>query len=259
MLSIYIKEDFKILITNKEEKMLNLLIANKNLQNLQDLLNYISLYIPDVRISYLAKNGREALHALTDRHYDIVLIDYQLAFYDGLDILEKLPIAKQNEYKDSIIFLANDELLAKNIKSHSLIFDSFLNTTSFSIIISSIKKLVENKQSNANTAYIKTKIINELVTIGYNLSHNGTHYIAESVLLIATLNYDGENLSRNIYPKVSQMYNKSLNNIKTNIITATDAAYKNIDKNVLKKYLRIPDNIKPTAKMVINAVLKKLK
>lgn len=239
--------------------MLNLLIANKNLQNLQDLLNYISLYIPDIRISYLAKDGREALHALNDRHYDIVLIDYKLPIYDGLDILEKLPLSKQNEYKNSIIFLTSDITLAKNIKSHNLIFDSFLNTESFSIIISSLKKLVEIKQNNANTAYIKTKIINELQTIGYNLSHNGTHYIAESVLLIATLNYDAENLSKNIYPKVSQIYNKSLNNIKTNIITATDAAYKNIDKIVLKKYLRIPDNIKPTAKMVINAVLQKIK
>ena len=239
--------------------MLNLLIANRNLQNLQDLLNYISLYIPDVRISYLAKNGREAIHALYDYHYDMVLIDYKLQFYDGLDILEKLPIAKQNEYKNSIIFLSNDITLAKNLKSHSMIFDSFLNTESFSVIISSLKKLVEVKQNNANTTYIKTKIINELQMIGYNLAHNGTHYIAESILLITTLNYDAENLSKNIYPKVSQIYHKSLNNIKTNIITATDAAYENMNKIILKKHLQIPDNIKPTAKMIINAIVHKLK
>lgn len=239
--------------------MLNLLIANKNLQNLQDLLNYISLYIPDIRISYLAKTGREAIYALNDHHYDIVLIDYKLPIYDGLDILQKLTIAKQDQYKKSIIFLTNDITLSKNILSHNMIFDSFLNTESFSVIISSLKKLVKSKQDNENNAYIKTKIINELQTIGYNLSHNGTHYIAESVLLIAAFNYDAENLSKNIYPKVSKIYNKSLNNIKTNIITATDAAYKNIDAIILKKYLKIPNNIKPTAKMVINAVLQKIK
>lgn len=238
--------------------MLNLLIANKNLQNLQDLLNYISLYIPDIRISYLAKTGKEALHALIDYHYDIILLENKLDFYDGLDIIERLPYEKRNEYKHSILFLSNDKKLNKNLKSHDMIFDTFSSTEPISTIISSLKKLVNSKQENSKTTNIKNKIINELQTIGYNLSHNGTHYIAESVLLIATLNYNSENLSKNIYPKVSQIYNKSLNNVKTNIITATDAAYKNIDKITLKKYLRIPDNVKPTAKMVINVILQKL-
>lgn len=238
--------------------MLNLLIANKNLQNLQDLLNYISLYVPDIRISYLARNGREALHALIDHNYDIVLLENELEFYDGLDILERLPYEKTQEYKKSIIFLSTDMTLNKNVKSHNMVFETFPSTESISTIIMCLKKIVTLKQSNDDVTYMKTKIINELQTIGYNLAHIGTHYIAESVLLIATLHYNSENLSKYIYPKVSEIYNRSLYSVKANVTSATDAAYKNMDKATLRKHLKIPEDVKPTTKMVINMVLKKL-
>ena len=239
--------------------MLNLLIASVEAGKKLKPKDTITLYIPDIRISYLAKDGREALQALTEHNYDLVLLDNKLTTYDGLDILDRLPCIKYKEYEKSIILLTNSKTLSNNIKSHSMIFDSFLNTESFSLIISSLKKLAETKKENETNSIIKDKIINELQNIGYNLSHCGTHYIAETVLLIATANYNFENLSKNVYPKVSEIYNNSLNNIKTNIITATDAAYRNNDTRAITKYLHIPDNIKPTAKMVINAILQKIK
>lgn len=238
--------------------MLNLLIANYNLQNLQDLLNYISQYVPDIRVSCLAKNGKEALSAIEQYHYDIILIDYALDYYNGEEVLNKIPEPIKVKYYNSIIFLANNINTVEKLKTNNLVFSSLSNTEPISAIITVLKDLISTKKDTKNTATVKTKIINELQNIGYNLSHNGTHYIAESVLLIAKFKYDSENLSKTVYPKVSQIYNKSLNNIKTNIITATDAAYKNMNKNIIKKYLNIPEDIKPTAKMVINTISKKL-
>ena len=69
--------------------MLNLLIANKNLQNLQDLLNYISQYVPDIRVSYLAKSLKEVISATAQYHYDIILIDCALSNYNEEKILKK--------------------------------------------------------------------------------------------------------------------------------------------------------------------------
>jgi len=238
--------------------MLNLLIANKNLQNLQDLLNYISQYIPDIRVSYLAKNGKEVIDALYQYNYDIILLDFNLPEYNGLEILEKIDEFQKNRYKNSIIFLSNDPELITNLKSNELIYNSFLNTSALSTIIAGLKKMVASKQKVAETSYIKDKIVTELQNIGYNLSHHGTHYLAETILLISYYKYDSENLNKNVYPKIAETFNKTLNNVKTNIIHATDAAYDNMDKHILKNYLKMPDTIKPTAKMVINAILKKL-
>ena len=39
-------------------------------------------------------------------------------------------------------------------------------------------------------------------------------------MLIITLNYDPNNLNKNIYPKICAMHNKSLTNVKTNTIMA---------------------------------------
>lgn len=238
--------------------MLNLLIANKNLQNLQDLLNYISQYVPEIRVSYLAKNGKEILSAMNQYYYDIILTNYELSYYNGEEILNKVPEYAKEQYYKSIIFLTNDINLLEPLKNNDLVFDTFLSDEPLSKIICSLKELIATKENAESNTDVKNKIINELQNVGYNLSHNGTHYIAESVLLIAKFKYDSENLSKTVYPKVSQIYNKSLNNIKTNIITATDAAYKNMNKDIIKKYLKIPDNIKPTAKMVINTISKKL-
>jgi len=239
--------------------MLNLLIANKNLQNLQDLSNYIAQYLPDIRIAFLAKNGQEVIDALHKYHFDIILIDQNLPIYDGLELLEKIPALERNRYKKSIIFLSPDAKLITKLKENDLVFDTILNTFSISSIISSLKKLISNKQNYIETSYVKTKIISELQNIGYNLAHYGTHYLAEAILLIITLKYDSTNLNKTVYPRLSEIYNKNLDNIKTCIIIATNAAYENMDKHILKNYLRVPDTIKPTAKIVINSIIKKLK
>lgn len=238
--------------------MLNLLMATKKLQNSQELLNSISQHIPDIRVAYLAKNGDEILRAIKKYHFDIILSDYKFSDYDWETISEKMSEYLQNKYAKSIVFLANNSTSLEELKNNKIIFASFYYNESISKIIDSLKKLTDIKKETESTTNVRIKIINELQNIGYNLSHNGTHYIAESVLLIAEFKYDSENLSKTVYPKVSQIYNKDLNNIKTNIITATDAAYKNMNKDMIKKYLKIPDNIKPTAKMVINTISKKL-
>lgn len=238
--------------------MLNLLIANKNLQNLQDLSNYIAQYMPDIRVSFWAKNGEEVINTLYQYHYDIILMEQKLPIYNGLEVLEKMPEFKKGHYKKSIIFLVPDQKMIVKLKSNNLIFDTILCTDSISSIISSLKKLVTNKKEYTENSYIKTKIINELQSIGFNLAHYGTHYLAEAILLITTFKYDAINLNKTIYPKLSTIYNKNINNIKTSIIIATNAAYENMDKYILKNYLRVPDTIKPTAKIIINSIVKKL-
>lgn len=238
--------------------MLNLLIANQKLQNSQDLLNSISQYIPNIRVAYLAKKGDEILRAIKRYHFDIIVSDYEFSDCNWDTITEKMSEYLKNNYAKSIIFLAKESTLLEDLNKNNLVFTSFYYDESIFKIIDSLKKLIDTKKDSENITNVRVKIINELQNIGYNLSHNGTHYIAESVLLIAAFKYDSENLSKTVYPKVSQIYNKDLNNVKTNIITATDAAYKNMNKEIIKKYLKIPDNIKPTAKMVINTISKKL-
>jgi len=238
--------------------MLNLLVANKNLQNLQDLLNYISQYIPEVRVSYLAKTGEEVIKAIEKYHFDMILMDNNLPTHKGLYIINNLSEAHQNLYKNSIIFLCQDEEKIKYMKNRKVIFELILNPESITSILSSLKKLVEAKSDTSSPKYIKNKIIAELQSIGFNLAHCGTQYLLEAILLIAIHKYDCENLNKNVYPKICKKFNKTMNNVKTNIVVATAKAYDAIEPATLKRHLKIPENMRPTPKMVINCILKKL-
>lgn len=239
--------------------MFNLLIANKNLHNLQNLQNCISQYIPDIRIGYLATNGKDALSALNMHHYDIVLIDTNLPDLDGINILQNLSPIKQIEYNNSFIISTHNETIMKNLNKHELVYKAFLNTESFSTIINILQKNINSRTPDSHTTCIRNKIINELQLLGFNLAHKGTHYLAESVVLMATTERNNENLSKNIYPKVSEIFKKDLNNIKCNITSATEAACKNITDDILHNYFKLSEHIKPTTKMIIYSVLKKLK
>ena len=76
---------------------------------------------------------------------------------------------------------------------------------------------------------------------------------------MATTEKNNENLSKYIYPKVSEIFKKDLNNIKCNITSATEAACKNITDDILKNYFKLSAPIKPTTKMIIYTVLRRLK
>ena len=239
--------------------MLNVLIANKNLENLQNLQNYISQYIQDIRIGYVATNGKDTLDALKQHHYDIILMDTNLPKIDGYDILQRLSSIKQVNMKNSFVVLTSNENMIKNLNNHELVYKVFKCNESLSMIVYNMKQIVDNSKEKDNIACIRNKIINELQTIGFNLSHKGTHYLAESVLLMATTEKNNENLSKYIYPKVSKIFNKDLNNIKCNITSATEAACKNITDDILLNYFKLSTHIKPTTKMIIYAILKRLK
>lgn len=239
--------------------MLNILIANKNLENLQILQNYISQYIPEIRVGYLATDGKELLDALNQHHYDIILMDTNLPKMDGFDILQRLSSVKQVELKKSFIVLTKNENIIKNLNKHDLVYKAFKSGDSFAMIMQTLQQLVDNSKEKSETTCIRNRIINELQTIGFNLAHKGTHYLAESVVLMATTEKNNENLSKHIYPLVSKIFNKDLNNIKCNITSATEAACRNITDDILLNYFKLSTHVKPTTKMIIYSILKKLK
>jgi len=239
--------------------MINMLIANKNLHNLQNLQNCISQYIPDLRIGYIATNGKEVLEAIKQHHYDIVLMDTNLPVIDGIGVLQKLSTINKIEYKNSFIISTHSDAMVRNLNKHELVFKAFKNTENFSIIIRSIQQYIKIHKDVPKNTEIRNKIINELQLIGFNLSHKGTHYLAESVVLMATTEKNNENLSKCIYPKVSKIFNKNLNNIKCNITSATEAACKNITDDILENYFKLSTHIKPTTKMIIYTILRRIK
>lgn len=66
-------------------------------------------------------------------------------------------------------------------------------------------------------------------------------------------------LEKEIYPKLSKKYKKTVNNIKTNIINATTIMFYDCESNILENYFGIRENEKPTPKTVVSTIIGNLK
>lgn len=105
---------------------------------------------------------------------------------------------------------------------------------------------------------IRREITNQLLLLGYNFKLKGTQFLFEAILYIYEKKETSlvENLERNVYSHIAIRNNKTVTNIKTNIIKSTNYVYTYQDKKVLYEYFTL--DIKITPKLVISTILNKL-
>ncbi len=106
---------------------------------------------------------------------------------------------------------------------------------------------------------IKNKIRDELKKLEYNFSYIGTKYLLDSIYILYCIKiYYNFSLEKDIYPVIANKYGESANNIKCNIVNATDKMFFDCDEKTLRKYLEDYSNSKPDPKKVIRAVIKNI-
>lgn len=97
-------------------------------------------------------------------------------------------------------------------------------------------------------------IVEELKKLSYNYSYRGTKYLAIAIYLLNKKKKN--NLERDIYPIIANIYGKTAHNIKCNITNATSNMYMDCREEVIEKYFGVM--LKPTPKYVIYEIMKKL-
>ena len=70
--------------TLKEQKMVNVLIADNNINYVKNLMNYINDGNEKIRVTKIAEDGMETLKILNnDKNIDIALLDFDMPGYDA--------------------------------------------------------------------------------------------------------------------------------------------------------------------------------
>lgn len=111
-----------------------------------------------------------------------------------------------------------------------------------------------------NEKIIKNKIVKELVKLNYNFNLSGTDYLIEAIyLLYSSKMYYNFSLEKDVYPVIANMNGDFANNIKFNIVYATDSMFYDCEEEILMKYIGSYENSKSGPKKIIRAVLKRLK
>ncbi len=72
---------------------------------------------PDFRVAAECKNGLEAVRALRDEHFDLVLLDIELPELDGFEVLSRVPVSK----RPPVVFItAFDQYAVQAFEAHAL-------------------------------------------------------------------------------------------------------------------------------------------
>lgn len=240
--------------------MVNILIIEDNLNYSKNLINILFEKRENARLYKILTNGSEAIKILktSQDKIDVIILDLNLPGINGINILKEIENTNLVEYKGSIIVISGEIELISQIIGNGYIYSYINKLSGFEKISYELSKLIEIKEQEK--ASLEHKIFKELKYLNYNFSYLGTKYLEKAIKLIYEYdNIDCIKLEKDIYLKLSKKYNKSTISIKTDIIHATDLMYYDCNSEKLSKYFGIVNNEKPTPKMVITTIVKKLK
>lgn len=242
--------------------MVNVLIADDNWNYARNLMAFINEKSNKVRVTNITINGEETLKVLNGNNLiDIVLLDLKMPIYSGIEVIEKLDREQREKYYNSFIIISGEfELMEDSEIRYNQVVNRILpKTLSMEQIVAQINGLIIEREENQDLKNIKAKITNELLYLGYDFSNKGTRYLIEAIELIYIRGENFmENLNKYVYPIIAQRYNQSTNNIKCNIIRATENMYYNCNEMKLVNYFSLQMTMKPNIKTVINTVLIKI-
>lgn len=234
--------------------MLNVLIADDNIDYAINLMNYINEDNTIIRVCNIAKDGQKTLDILNDENnIDIILLDYQMPIYNGEEILEK--IENKDKYVDSCIVISGEIESVIKMRQCNLVHSILFKTLSMEEIKSKILELVEYKEFIRKNEIIDKKILNEVLYLGYDVSHKGTKYLVDAIKYVLSDEYSLDNLEKFVYPIIAKKYHDTLYNIKCRIHKETNLMYYNCEIKRLKSYFKMEDDMKPKIKTVITMII----
>lgn len=226
------------------------LIISNNLEHLVYIFNTINK-IDNLKIICIATNNVEILSALKKTQFNLILFDYSL-----LDLTENTILNEIYDNTSNIVAIFEKSISDKKNITSSIFLESVdINST---FLYSNLNNIVTKISKSFETDRLEQYIINELLSIGFDFKYKGTKYLLETILYI----YKNkrlellENLEENVYKYVANINNKSILNVKTNIIRSTSNMYSYQDKKLIEKYFSI--NYKPTPKTIITTIIMKL-
>lgn len=238
--------------------MINVLIADDNIDYAVNLMNYINEKNNNIKVCNIAKNGQETLDILNLKSdIDVILLDYKMPILNGGQVLDK--IIDKEKYNNSFIVISGEIESVIKLRENKMIHSILYKNMKTEEIIKQINELLEYKESIKKAKIIKNKIIDEILYLGYDISHKGTQYLIKTIEYIAlNPNRELEKLEKNVYSKIASIYNDSAHNVKCRINNATTIMYYNCEIEKLKKYFCFNVDVKPKVKTIINTIINKI-
>lgn len=233
--------------------MANILIADDNIDYAINLMNYINEDNDIIRVCNITKDGRETINILNnENNIDIILLDYKMPIYNAQEILQS--ISNKQKYIKSCIIISGDYGSIK-LQNNELVYSIIFKSVMMKDIKTKILQLVEYKDEIKKDANLTNKIINEMLYLGYDISHKGTKYLIDTIKYVYSNPNSLDNLEKYVYHNVARKYEETVYNIKCRINKANTFMYCNCKIERLKEYFKFDIDTKPKIKTVITMII----
>lgn len=224
--------------------MFNLIIYSNNLKQIKKYGNVIFSNFTNIHLSGIASNKKELEFFLKSQKINLILISCADSQKPSI-----LPLISNIENK---IIICDDEEKCLKSSNHILYLSSHSN------LESTLKKL-KLFTPKVNEEFIRKRVRKILEKFNFDFKLIGTKYLLEAIVYsyLTREAYLFENLEKQIYPYVSQLYNVSPLNIKWGIIRTINNMRLKLTKSDLQNF-SLENSEKITSKFIISEIVNRL-
>lgn len=231
--------------------MLNILIADNDISLVELIFKEIVRKNNEFRLADYTYDGPDTLHSILQYHPDVIILNLQIPKLNGMSIIGYISSIKE-EYSPYFITISNNEEYLDKINDNKDIYSIIDKRKGTIHILDNIKIYLKKIYKEINNRDVYNKIKNELKKFKLNISNKGTDYLIDSILL--SYNKEDLNLTKDIYPVLSEKYKVTPMNIKWNMEKNIKSMRRYTDNDVITKYFCIDSKSNLTIKTVIKTV-----
>lgn len=239
--------------------MYNTIIIDDNIHFVKNFIEILSKEVKNVRVTNIATNGNEAVEKIKSGFVDIVFLDIDMPELNGIEVLKMLNSLDLFPLP-LIIIISGENKYFSQIYNNSLVNTIIYKEIGMDAIIDKVCNIINDLELKKEEEAYRKKITTELKALNFNLTHNGTNYLRESIEIINSCRNQEfiSNLEKNIYPIIAAKHQKSVHTIKSNILKAINYMYRECEISKLKEYFYFGIDKKPTPKLIIFTIYNRI-
>lgn len=249
LFTIYIKYD-KILAIYKNRiggnYMVKVLIAEDNVPMSVCLSNAINNY-KNVQAVSIINEGTGVCRKIKALQPNILLLDMKMPGKNGIQILDEIKDNADMSKLKVVIYSGEQKYIQEAIRYENVVKFLDKGRTSIEDVSLEIKNIAEDIGKKS----LDEMVLDRLLKLGFQTKFKGTYLLKDCIVF--SLNSKKENME-DVYKSIAYLKNESSHTIKSNVKSAIDSMWKNTNKDLARRYLRLGENDRPSSKNVTTMI-----
>jgi len=222
--------------------MVKVLIAEDNVPISVSLSNAINNY-KNVQAVSIINEGTGVYRKIKTLEPNILLLDMKMPGKNGIQILDEIKDDVDMSKLKVVIYSGEQKYIQQAIRYENVVKFLDKGRTSIEDVSLEIKNLAEDIGKKS----LDDMVLDRLLKLGFQTKFKGTYLLKDCIVF--SLTSRKENME-DVYKAVGYIKNESAHTIKSNVKSSIDAMWKNANKDLVRRYLRLGEKERPSSKNV---------